>query len=129
MEMLFVDAYACIMINNSQSESFGLFHSIRKGFPLALALYVLATEGFGYLLAHSVSSGLVCGISLLESSTQLVNGHFVDDSFLTLLEEEENINNALSFLDTFFQGFGSAIQWHKMLCYCQSFLPAPPWFN
>ena len=117
MEMLFGDANACITINNSQSEAFGLFRSIRQGFRLAPALYVLAAEGFGYLLAHSVSSGLVRGISLPESSTQLVNGHFADDSFLTLLEEEENIKNALSCLDTFFQASGSAIQWHKTLCY------------
>ena len=69
MEMLFGDVNACITINNLQSEAFGLFRSIRKGCPLAPALYVLAAEGFGYLLAHSVSSGLVHGISLPESSS------------------------------------------------------------
>ena len=112
---------ACISINNSQSEAFGLFRSIRQGFPLAPTLYVLAAEGFGYLLAHSVSSGLVRGISLPESSAQIVNGHFFDDSFLTLLEEEENIKNSLPCLDTFFLASGSSIQWHKTLCYRQSF--------
>ena len=92
-------------------------------------LYVLTAEGFGYLLAHSVSSRLVCGISLPESSCQLVNGHFANDFVLTVLEEEENIKNALSCLDTFCQASGSAIQWHKMLCYRQSFLPASPWLS
>ena len=129
MEMFFSDANACITINNLQSEAFGLFRSIRQGCPLAPALYVLAVEGFGYLLAHSISSGLVCGISLPESSTHLVNGHFADDSFLTPLEEDENIKNALSCLDTFCQAFGSAIQWHKMLCYHQSFLLTLPWLS
>lgn len=117
MEILFGDANACITISNSQSGAFGIFHSIRQGFPLAPSLYVLVVEGFGYLLAHSISSRLVRGISLQESSSQLVNGHFVDDSFLTLLEDQENINNALNYLDTFCQASGSAIQWHKMLCY------------
>ena len=65
MEMFFGDANAYMTINNSQSKAFGIFCSIRKGFPLALPLYVLAIEGFGYLLAHCVSSGLVHGISLL----------------------------------------------------------------
>lgn len=106
-----------------------IYRSIRQGFPLAPTLYVLTAEGFGYLLAHSVSSGLVCGISLPKSSSQLINGHFVDDYFLTLLEDEENIKNALHCLDTFCQASGSTIQWHKMLCYHQSFLPSPPWLN
>ena len=117
VEMLFGDANVCITINSSQSEAFGLFHSIRKGCPLALALYVLVAERFGYLLAHSVSSGLVRGISLSNSSSQLVNGHFVDDSFLTLLEDEENITNALQCLDTFCQACGLVIQWHKTFYY------------
>ena len=69
VEMLFGDANGCITINNSSSEAFGLFRSIRQGCPLALALYVLAMEGFGYLLVHSISLGLVCGISLPESSS------------------------------------------------------------
>ena len=67
--MLFGDVNACITINSSQSEAFGLFHSIWQGCPLALASYVLAAEGFGYLLAHSISFVLVCGISLLDSSS------------------------------------------------------------
>ena len=129
MEMVFGDANACITINNSQSEAFGHFCSIRQGFPLASTLYVLATEGFGYLLAHSISSGLVHGISFPESSSQLIDGHFANDSFHTLLEDEENIKKALNCLDTFCQASGSAIQWHKTLCYRQSFLRAPPWLQ
>jgi hypothetical protein len=127
VEMLFGDASACITINGAQSDTFGLFRSIRQGCPLAPALYVLAAEGFGYLLANSVSTGLVRGISLPDSPSQLVNGHFADDSFLTLIEDEENISNALHCLDTFCQASGSAIQWCKTLCFRQSFLPAPPW--
>ena len=107
--MLFGDANACITINNLQFGDFGLFHSIKQGCPLALVIYVLPAEGFGYLLAHSISTGLVHGISLPKSSSQLVNGHFSDDSFLTLLENEENIKNALSCLDTFCQASSSTI--------------------
>ena len=110
VEMLFGDVNACITINSSQSEAFGLFCSIRQGCPLALVLYVLVVEGSGYLLAHFVSSSLVRGISLPDCSSQFVIDHFVDDSFLNLLEDEENIINALQCLDTFCQAFGSATQ-------------------
>ena len=96
---------------------------------MASALYVLAAKGFGYLLAHFVSMGLVRGISLPESSSELVNGHFANDSFLTLFEDEENIKNAFKCLDIFCQASGFAIQWHKTLFYRQYFLPVPPWLQ
>lgn len=54
MKMLFGDANACITINNLQSKAFLLFHSVKQGFHLAPQFYVLAIEGFGYLLANSV---------------------------------------------------------------------------
>ena len=69
VEMLFGDANVCITINNSSSEAFDLFCSIRQCCPLVPALYVLATKGFGYLLAHFVSMGLVHGISFPNSSS------------------------------------------------------------
>ncbi|KAH9313858.1 hypothetical protein KI387_022485, partial [Taxus chinensis] len=68
-------------------------------------------EGFGYLLAHAKAQGLVHGISLPdEPDSQLLNGHFADDSFLTLIEDENNIDNAMQCLDTFCLASGSSIQ-------------------
>ena len=74
-------------------------------------------EGFGYLLAHFLSFGSVYGIVLPNSSSYLVIGHFSSDSFLSLLEDDDYIANALHFLDIFCQALGLAIQWHKMLYY------------
>lgn len=125
--MLFRDASDCITINGQQSKAFGLFRSIHQGYPLAPALYVLAAKGFGYLHANAITGGRVRGISLPESPSQLVNGHFVDDSFLTLIEDEDNVQTTLQCLNTFFLTFGLTIQWHKTQCYRQPFLPAPPW--
>ena len=103
--MLFEDASTCITINDKQSKAFDLFKSIRQGCPLTPPLYALVTKGFGYLLANAISSGHVKGISLLESPTQYVNGNFSSDSFLTLIEDEGNVSNALQCLNTFFLGF------------------------
>ena len=75
---------------------------------------------------HFILFSLVHGIYFPESSSHLVNGNFSDVYFLTLSEDKENIANSLQCLDTFCQVFGSAIQWHKMLYYQQSFLPSPP---
>lgn len=110
--MLFVDAFVCITINGCQSSSFELFRSIRQGCSLAPLLYVLAVERFGYLLANAVSQQRVKCILLPKSQAQLVNGHFFDDSFLTLLEGEENIKVALDCLNILscFQIFHSVAQ-------------------
>lgn len=76
--MLFVAALTCITINGQQSNAFELFRSIHQGFPLASALFVLVVEGFVYLLAHSVSQGLVKGIDLPNSLAHIVNVHFAE---------------------------------------------------
>lgn len=101
VQMLFGDASTCITINGWQSQAFGNFHSIQQGCPSVPSLYVLVVDGFGYPLSNNISLGRVCGISLPDSSQQLVNGHFVNDSFLILIEDEENVANALYCLDIF----------------------------
>ena len=69
MKILFGDASTYITINGRKFEVFGLFRSIRQGFPLSPSLYVLVAKGFGYLLVNFISQGLVHGISIQESST------------------------------------------------------------
>ena len=53
--MLFGDAYTCITIIDPQDEAFSLYKYIHQGCPLAPSLYVLAAEGFGYLLVDTIS--------------------------------------------------------------------------
>ena len=108
--MLFGDAYSCITINHPRYENFDLCKSIHHGCPLAPSLFLLVAEGFGYLFFITISWGLVYGIALLDSTMQLVNGHFVEDYFLTILEDEGNISNKLQCLDTLCLAYGSFIQ-------------------
>lgn len=74
--MLFGNASTCITINDQQSKDFNLYRSIYQGFPLAPSLYVLVAKGFVYLLANNIYWGLVHGITLPNSTLQLVNNHF-----------------------------------------------------
>lgn len=69
IEMLFPDASAILTINQTQLQSFKLSHSIHEGFPLAPSLYILALEGFGYILAHRVDQGHF----LPHNNAQLIN--------------------------------------------------------
>lgn len=68
VQMLFGHASAFITINGWQSQTFGLFCPIYQGCPLAPSLYVIAAEGFGYLLANAISLGHVHDISLPDST-------------------------------------------------------------
>lgn len=95
VEILLGDASSCISINRRKSKAFGLFWSIRRGYPLAPTLYILFVEGFVYFIIIDISSSHVRGIYLLEFPNQLVNGNFVDDSFLTLIEDKKNVSNIL----------------------------------
>lgn len=90
-----------LTLNNQQSKFIGFLRSIRKGFLLAYSLFILVTEVFGYLLDNKVSLGLLRWISLLGSSTQLANGYFVDDAFLTIQEDPQLVSLTMAYLNTF----------------------------
>jgi len=78
---------------------------------------VLTTEAFGYLLANKAFQGIIHGITLPSNQGHLINGHFANDSFLTLNEDKKIICQAFTFLDTFCKALGSSIQWKKTSCY------------
>lgn len=61
------------------------------------------------------------------SPSQLTNGHFADDSFLTLTENEQNVQETLCCVDIFCLASGTSIQWYKTQRYGQPFLSAPSW--
>ena len=60
---------------------------------------------------------MIKGITLPYSNKSLLNGHFVDDSFLTMVEDEQSVNTTLKYLNTFWVAFGSSIQWNKTFCH------------
>lgn len=92
INLLYRDVVAVLTINNTHSLAIGIFCSVRQGCPLAPSLYVLAAETFGYQLAQKVFNEFVEGIILPSNQGQLVNGHFVDDLFLTLCEDEQSVS-------------------------------------
>lgn len=66
-----------------------MFHSIKQGCLLGPMLYVMVVKALGYLLCNKVGMGLIKGILLHNrDSGQLVNGHFTNNSFLIILEEQ-----------------------------------------
>lgn len=80
----------------TQSQAIDLARFVKQGRPLA-SLFIFVAKTFSYLLAHHASQGNIRGISL-PLSQQLLNGHFADDSFLTLCEDEQYINTTFKCL-------------------------------
>lgn len=66
------------------------------------SLYVMVVEALGDLLAHKVGQGVIKVIPLTKPKIgELVNGHFIDDSFLAILEDKESMDNTMEFPQTF----------------------------
>lgn len=129
VNMLFNDAYVVLSLNNLQTKAIGLHCFGQQGFSLALSLYVLAAKAFEYLLAKHSNEGKIHGIMLPQNQGQLVNGHFADDSFLTIQEDEQSISEIVECLNTFYEAFDSSIQWSKTFCYRKSPLDMPSWLG
>lgn len=117
VKILFGEASVVLTMNDSQSQSISLAWLVRQGCLLAPSLFILAVKAFSYILMHQTSQVLIKGISLPNFSIQLLNGHFANDSFLTLQEDEQPIKHALKCLDTFCLATSSSIQWQKTSCY------------
>jgi len=77
-----------LTLKNHQSNSINLNWSFHQGFPLTPSLFILIAKAFGYLLAYKIEQGSIRGIAFPNSDHQVVNGHFVDESFFIVREEK-----------------------------------------
>lgn len=115
VNMLLNDAFAQIDVNGSLSDSFPLGRSIRQGCPLALALFVIASDALYYILRDNSISPAVKGISL-PNDDELINCHFADDTaifFEAGADNFEALQNKLSFFCTI---SGARLSHSKSIC-------------
>lgn len=106
---------ASTFITLDDMDKIGLFRSLKQDCPLAPSLYVLVLEAFGYRLASKASQGLVRGIPLPRNQGQLINVHFVDDSFLTLRGDQASVQQAFQCLVIFVKPQGPPFSGGKPL--------------
>lgn len=95
-------------INGTLTNSVLLGRSIRQGFPLALALFVIATEVLYFLLRDNMVSPKVRGL-ILPNDNELINIHFYDDTTIFINLKEENFNNLVKKLNIFSVAFGAKV--------------------
>lgn len=89
--------YVHMLVNNAsifltlikyQSKVIQIGCSVCQVYPLALSLFILVAEAFGYLLAHRVAQVQIQGIYLPNCYCHLINGYFVNNYFLRIREDD-----------------------------------------
>lgn len=108
VRILLKDASAPLEINGTLSQSIPLSRSIRQGFPLALALFVIASDALYYLFRDDTLSPHVQGITLPNDS-ELINIQFVDDTSFFLKLSTHNIDSLNQKLDIFSKASGARV--------------------
>ncbi|XP_057859437.2 secreted RxLR effector protein 78-like [Cryptomeria japonica] len=90
VKILLKDASAQVEINGSLSQIIKLSRSIRQGFPLAPALFVIALDALYYILRDYTISPKVEGVKLSNGS-ELINSQFADDTVLFIELTKQNL--------------------------------------
>jgi len=58
------------------------------------------------------------GVVATHNASQLINGHFeVNVYFMILIEDKQNLDNAMAYLQTFYEASRSKLQLAKTQCY------------
>lgn len=98
---LLKDGVSQVDVNGFLSEEIPLGSSIRQGFPLASALFVIASNYLHYLLRdQSLSPKFKC--ITLSNQKELINIQFTNDTTILLELEENNLQILMENLDLFF---------------------------
>lgn len=92
---------AYVLVNQTKPKEIGLFDRSCKD-ALAPTLYVFKTKVLSYLLYLQKSCHLIKGIPIHSPpKSQMVNGNFIDNSFLTILEEQKPTIHTMNHIQIF----------------------------
>ncbi|XP_059075279.1 uncharacterized protein LOC131875229 [Cryptomeria japonica] len=127
VRVLLQDGSAQIDVNGSLSPPISLSCSIRQGCPLALALFVIASDALYYLLRDSSLSPKVNGVRLPDDN-ELINIQFADDTALFVELTKTNIDHLNQKLHLFGSISGARISKAKSTFLSWKEHP-PDWFE
>lgn len=102
-------------INGSHSNPFPLGWSIRQGYPLAPALFLIVVEALFYILRDKMLSLEVRGL-YLPNNDELIKNHFANDTALFLKLIDRNFKALQTKLDLFYTISSAHISQARSIC-------------
>ena len=106
--MLYTEIYSSVLDNGFWSEWFPLSRSCRQGCPVSPSLFNLVIEVLGDKLHDNVK---IKGVKI--NGIEIKGAQYADDIWLVLQYNRDNINEALSEFERFYQFSGLRINLHK----------------
>ena len=108
VKILYSDITSCVTNNGWKSDFFQLTRGVRQGCPLSSYLFILCTE----ILSISIRSNPdIHGIE--HNGTEHKLSQFADDTWFSLMYDQDNLNRVLQTLDTFERCSGLKINYEK----------------
>ena len=108
VKILYSDITSCVTNNGWKSDFFQLTRGVRQGCPLSSYLFILCTE----ILSISIRSNPdIHGIEY--NGTEHKLSQFADDTWFSLIYDQDNLNTVLQTLDTFQICSGLKINYEK----------------
>ena len=113
LEIMYKNMQSCISTNGYISRTFSINRGIRQGDSLSALLYILQSEP---LSAYLRNTNRISGINIngYESSHEIRNKHYVDDTFVCL-ENIRMTDECLSIIDEFGLATGSKLNHDKTI--------------
>jgi hypothetical protein len=126
--VLFQDALVCVKINGAHTKAFSIGRGVRQGCPLGPYLFLIVAEVMNAMIKTKVAARVIKGIKLHGGTRQHVIAQYVDDTSLTLLEEE-SLRCLIYILETFHFSSGLVLNWNKSSGYWKfvNDNPRPRW--
>lgn len=86
-----------ILVQGEETAHIKPTRGIRQRDPLSPYLFILCSEGLSSLISHSVSNGIVQGITMCPQAPTLHHLFFADDSSSMVLQKELSVSTSKEF--------------------------------
>jgi hypothetical protein len=117
VKLLFENASAAVKVNGAPMILFDIQREVRQGYPLVLNLFLMVVKVLNLMVTMGVANGTVKEITLPIEGQQQVITQYIDNTLLTLLEEEVPFRNLIQTLDAFCCGSELILNYNKSKAY------------
>ncbi|GKD59320.1 RNA-directed DNA polymerase, eukaryota, reverse transcriptase zinc-binding domain protein, partial [Tanacetum coccineum] len=108
---------ASILINGSPTSEFSLKRGLRQGDPLSPFLFIILMEGLHITLKNGLTENMFRGICIGSPGIRLSHLFYVDDVIIISEWNQNDMDNIIRILNSFYLASGLKINIHKSNLY------------